>query len=337
MNKGRTGFVNLGNSCYLNAVTQMLLHAPPFIDYFLKGDYQDDLRSHDPKVKINIQLIRKMVLLIREYWRENIVIRPESYRTLVGQLDRRFANYNQQDAHEVMVTLLDGIHNGVCYEGEVVPVEGEPKTMIDHMMVESHKVWTDFYRSNYSKIVQLFYGQFVSALQCTQNECKKRSFRYEPFSDWQLQIPQDSGKTLYDCMNLFCKKEQLDEEDGWKCGHCQQKNRAYKQIRIWRCPQLFIIVLKRFMNDGRKNTNYIDIPIQLDLTPYAFHLDDPKPKHYQIRSIVHHSGTQFGGHYWTTVYENLQWYKFNDESVTICSDELGKQGSTAYILCYERL
>ena len=69
---------------------------------------------------------------------------------------------------------------------------------------------------------------------------------------------------------------------------------------------------------------------------------------YELYSIMIHSGSAFGGHYYAYIksFEDGKWYNFNDSSVTelASEEELFKtfgdgtgQGGTAYLLMYRKI
>lgn len=80
--------------------------------------------------------------------------------------------------------------------------------------------------------------------------------------------------TLYDCFDKFGTREQLGENDKWYCPKCKAHVRAYKQMRLWKTPDVLIVHLKRFSSHGtwgqrRKIDEKVDFPIEgLDLSQY---------------------------------------------------------------------
>ena len=44
--KGLCGLKNLGNTCYINSITQCLNNNRPFIDYLVSESYKDDLNHN---------------------------------------------------------------------------------------------------------------------------------------------------------------------------------------------------------------------------------------------------------------------------------------------------
>ena len=47
-------------------------------------------------------------------------------------------------------------------------------------------------------------------------------------------------------LELFVKREQLDELNTWYCSTCKNHRRAFKKIDIYRLPPVLILNLKRF-------------------------------------------------------------------------------------------
>ncbi|CAJ1426372.1 unnamed protein product [Effrenium voratum] len=100
------------------------------------------------------------------------------------------------------------------------------------------------------------------------------------------------------------------------------KQRAKKGIRFVTFPPVLNLQLKRFHFDMErmdmvKLNSRFEFPRRLDLSQFA-----PGAGHYQLHSVVVHSGDVNSGHYYAYIRPNLdeRWVKFDDDNVTFCSD-----------------
>lgn len=99
----------------MNSVLQCLVNTPPLARYFASGLYEKDL-NHG---KTNTNL--KPACLAREFAFLVMVLSSGSYRSVspvdfklaLGSMSKRFLGYEQQDSHEVLLIVLDGLHNDV--------------------------------------------------------------------------------------------------------------------------------------------------------------------------------------------------------------------------------
>ena len=92
-----------------------------------------------------------------------------------------------------------------------------------------------------------------------------------------------------------------------------KKEVAEKNISFWSLPEILVITLKRFGNNGKKNQKFVDFPIEnLDLSKYIIGYEKKSYK-YDLYGICNHSGGTSGGHYTAYVKNaNDKWYIFND-------------------------
>ena len=119
---GYTGMKNLGNSCYLNSVMQVLFTIKDFQDkYFKHCDFYFD-KANDPVNDFNTQTAKLAFgLLSGLYSREMPTdstltfkppthIRPQMFRSLIGRGHAEFSTKQQQDAAEFLEFYIEQVH-----------------------------------------------------------------------------------------------------------------------------------------------------------------------------------------------------------------------------------
>ena len=137
---GLAGFVNMGNTCYLNSVLQMLSNIPLFREYFINKSYHlqiienirnksTDLENFDNidvltdnmKNTISFQLERLLKAIWKTKNNEIPTYKPTSFRRLIAKKYDSFNNHGQQDAAECITAVFNLIKQDIEYQIEVVP------------------------------------------------------------------------------------------------------------------------------------------------------------------------------------------------------------------------
>ena len=67
-------------------------------------------------------------------------------------------------------------------------------------MVKSLDNWSMYFKNNYSTIIDIFYGQYISTTSC--KKCNNQNNNFEPYSSINIQITPQCN-TLQDCFDLF--------------------------------------------------------------------------------------------------------------------------------------
>lgn len=57
---------------------------------------------------------------------------------------------------------------------------------------------------------------------------------------------KSSGLTIYKCLDKFCEREQLNEEETLYCSQCKQHVAPVKKMDLWATPDILTVQLKRF-------------------------------------------------------------------------------------------
>uniref|UniRef100_A0A8C5R6C2 ubiquitinyl hydrolase 1 n=1 Tax=Leptobrachium leishanense TaxID=445787 RepID=A0A8C5R6C2_9ANUR len=168
--------------------------------------------------------------------------------------------------------------------------------------------------------------------------------------------------SLSQCFQLYTKEEQLAPGNAWRCPHCKQLQEGSIKLSLWTLPDVLILHLKRFRQDGDRRVklqNIVHFPLLgLDMTPHVVKRSqsswslpshwspwrrpyglgrDPEDFIYDLYAVCNHHGTMQGGHYTAYCKNSMDgmWYCFDDSDVqALPEDDVCKQ--TAYILFYQR-
>ncbi|XP_018012324.1 ubiquitin carboxyl-terminal hydrolase 4 isoform X3 [Hyalella azteca] len=335
---GLVGLRNIGNTCFLNSVTQCLSNTRCLLEYLVKEGYSSDINTSLSTMKGD--LIRAFGNLISEMWTEgdsNRALNTGPFKTQIQKFAPTFTGYQQHDAQEFLRKLLEGLHEDV----NRVTVRPRPiHTDIDDDLSDDQKAmesWKRYLRFDDSKIVNMFVGQLKSSLQCSH--CSHTSVTFDPFWDLSLPIPPKTGTVrLNQCLDLFTKEEVMDGDERPTCSKCKERRKMTKSFSIQKFPQVLVLHLKRFSPTERwrgKLSCTVEFPVEnLDLSKYAS--SSRSSCNYNLIGVANHSGTTYSGHYTAFCRHpySLQWHEYNDSRVTpiparrVCSSE-------AYVLFYE--
>uniref|UniRef100_A0A674AF68 Ubiquitin carboxyl-terminal hydrolase 8 n=1 Tax=Salmo trutta TaxID=8032 RepID=A0A674AF68_SALTR len=333
-----TGLRNLGNTCYMNSILQCLCNTPAMVDYFNKNLYQEDIN------RANVlghrgEVAEEFGVIMKALWSGLYkCISPRDFKFTIGKINESFSGHEQQDSQELLLFLMDGLHedlnkvaNRKCY------TEEENDDLDDQRAAD--QAWSKHKMLNESIIVALFQGQFKSTVQCLT--CHRKSRTFETFMYLTLPLASTNKCSLQDCLKLFSKEEKLTDQNKVFCRHCKALRDSIKKLEIWKVPPIILVHLKRFSYEGRwkqKLQTTVDFPLEnLDLSQYVI---GPRAslKRYNLFGVSNHYGGLDGGHY-TAYCKNAmkqRWYKFDDHEVSEISTSTVKS-SAAYIFFFSSL
>ena len=187
----------------------------------------------------------------------------------------------------------------------------------------------------------LFAGKSQMFIECVHVPFK--SERVETFLDLAMNVKGCRG--LLESFEQYVEVELLDKDNAYRAEQYGLQE-ARKGSRFLTFPPVLQLQLKRFEYNVERDMNVkvndrFEFPTHLDLSPYTAHQhpdtphDPLDPPHYFLHSVLVHSGSGHGGHYYCfirpffqgTPYSSSGWYKFDDETVTTATEEEATVGN----------
>lgn len=332
------GMKNRGNTCFMNAILQALLHLPVFSEMILNivpyYEMSDLLKS---------PLLESFALLISECNRTRKSIMPDNFYARLLSLKRFSTASNletQQDVHEFLLFLIEELHQEMIQcrkEKAIDTVSNINDDSNEWMQITGKKnrsgtTRTHSFMQMNTPIGKLFEGSFQSILRIAY---QKDSVTYETFRSIEIDIEPNSINSLEDALMYFTRIERID--------HSITKQTLFQYL-----PHVLIIQLKRFIWKSSRGViklekwirfpRYLSLPKQLFAPGHYY----PAGNSYRLVAIIlHHGHSVNGGHYTCMISKHSQWFELNDENVQMTSFESWNKNacefklSTPYLLFYE--
>ena len=321
----KIGFDNIGNTCFINACLQVLIHCPLFIYNLIKKIKL--INEHTP-ITSNFISICEMMVVSKEK-----SINILEFKNLLGIKHNIFKGSLQNDSQEFCRILLEDINR------ELNEVKGQILyRLLSNSGQKSKKLRDNDFFKNFSKreksiVTDLFYAQIVNIFTC---ECKSEIYSFQKILDFPLLFPEkinDNIIALNELLKLYFETEYIDFDIN--CEKCQNKGKHKKEIKISRPPEILILSLQRIDGNKKKLGYSVNFEENLDISEFVDqdcgYARDCK---YQLFAIINHSGGINSGHYYTYLkIEKKGWFEFNDSIVKNIKD-IFDSSESAYALFY---
>lgn len=285
------GLSNMGNTCFLNSVLQVLTYTAPLVNYLASKVHSEKCRSVGFCMLCELQ--KHIVRSFSHHQGE--AIKPLAIIQKLKFIAKHLRFGHQEDAHEFLRYVIDGMQRS-C-----LAADGDTETL-DRMSKQT------------TMVHQVFGGYYRSQVRCLK--CKNNSNTFDPLMDIMLDIKH--VPSVEKALQRSVKQELLDGENLYMCPRCKRKVPAHKQFLIHRAPNILTLQLKRFdyhQSFGGKISKHIEYTEYLNLRPYM--TSQGPPIRYRLYAVLVHSGySANSGHYYCYVRaSNGIWYQMNDSMV----------------------
>ncbi|KAK9892573.1 hypothetical protein WA026_020954 [Henosepilachna vigintioctopunctata] len=248
---GYTGMINMGNSCYLNSVMQMLFSIPDFIKlYYDDREKIMDISHGDPAEDVNIQMSKLgHGLLSGKYSQpppqesadvEQIGVCPSMFKNLVGRGHPEFSTKKQQDVQEFILhvlTLLERSTKDLRNPGECFKFQVEERFQCG----DSKKV-KYLTRSDVILPLMIPMEAAINKEEVATYEAKKTELESQGKHIDLNQLVRPKIK-FFSCLEAFLQSELISNFYSTAAGKMVT---ARKTTRLASLPDYLLIQLKKF-------------------------------------------------------------------------------------------
>ena len=308
--KGYTGLINLGNSCFLNSCIQLLNNTYELYKLLDENSIDRYIKNNNDSIILNeYNELRKTM------FNTNGIVSPNRFIHYIQEVSKKknmeiFSGFNQNDMPEFLLFIVDCMHNAISRPAKTV-ISGNPNNSIDKKALICYNFLKQVYEKEYSEIMNLFYGISV----CEIKSMNEKIYVYRPEHFFILDLPIEHDD-IYKCLESFTNYEILDGDNKYYNEKSKKKEIVKKRTIFWSFPEILIITLKRFSYDGsEKNNKMVHFPLtNLDLSKY---IEGYRVNNYiyDLYGICNHMGNMNRGHYTCYIKKSDCWIDINDENI----------------------
>jgi ubiquitin C-terminal hydrolase len=211
------GIANSGNLCYLNSILQILLSLDTFNDELIKNidsstigkNYNDFFQNYISMIIFcrKKPLSSEDSITITKFVDNDHVLDIDNFKDNIDKIFKGSLSNEQHDAHEILIKVLDVIHEGM---------------------------------KNTSIVNDMFRGQIQSKLIC--GNCNNSTFNFNPFMDLSIYVDEN----ITDISSAIEKYSCTECITDFHCQSCDVSTTFIKTMSFNQIPNYLIIHLNRF-------------------------------------------------------------------------------------------
>ncbi len=309
---GKIGLNNLGNTCYLNSVLQNLKNIYLLTKLILIDENNINIKNDGLSYYYRILLAN---LINQDSFSK--IYDPYIFYKILNKKEPFFAFNKQNDSASFLIIFLNYLVNEikiktVNYGVDYIKLKSNNKEEKDRLK----KFLNNFFISNNSPIIDIFYGFLESIFRCNNKRCGYIKYNFQSFNVLNLPIIYDKNRIncLEDAIKLYQKERAHKNEKNIYCPYCKQDD-IINQRKIIALPKILIINLIRVGNQTFHRFD-LKIPYKLEMKNLIDNINYNQ-NNYEIIGFIKHYGGPNSGHN-ISICKNFfdeKWYSYNDDSV----------------------
>nr|CAD7201835.1 unnamed protein product [Timema douglasi] len=251
---GYTGLINLGNSCYLNSVMQVIFTLPAFQKRFVDKAPEVFLAlPAEPPSDFNVQMAKLGVgLLSGKYSKpppegqdaatcdSQRGIPPRMFKTLIGRGHPDFSTKSQQDAQEFFLHFINVLERNSRHQTN--PADCFKFRVEDRFQCCKSKKVKYTYRTEYSLPLPIPLEAAINKEEVTAFETRKTELKAKGLRMDLDHVVRPRVK-LFSCLDSFSQSEIVEQ---FYSTAINAKTTARKTTRLASFPDYLLIHLKKF-------------------------------------------------------------------------------------------
>ena len=141
----------------MNSIIQCLINTKPLREFFNDSSYTKKLKTRSGVASAFADLLEEF-----NSARTSSYVSPASLKRQVEKRASQFSGYSQHDSQELLLFLLDGIHEDMnhCNRSAHKYVELDKLPFLE----QASESWRQYTLRDFSPIIEIFVGQIVSTL-----------------------------------------------------------------------------------------------------------------------------------------------------------------------------
>lgn len=265
---GYTGLANLGNSCYLNSVMQMLFAIPDFFKRFVKSAAQILQQNYiDPANDFNVQMSKLGTGLLSGKYsvppdtnnehESRQGIPPRMFKTLVGRGHPGFSSNRQQDAQEFFLHIINIIDRHSRHQTnptDCFKFQVEERYQCSRSNKVKYTYRTEYLLPLPIPVETAINKDEVAAYETLKSETEAKGQKLDTNALVRPRIKLSS------CLQTFIRSEIVEQ---FYSSALNEKTTAQKTTRLSTFPDYLLIHLKKFTMKEDWTPAKLDVAVEM--------------------------------------------------------------------------
>lgn len=324
----KIGLINLGNTCYMNACLQILIHCPIFIKQFLNQEQEIKLKP------ISSQFFDLLINIVSTPMGN--YLSPQILKDSFDTIHLQFISYGQHDSEEFCRLFLEDINSEL--NRVTNPIRPKTLSQTGNKKALYAEFKKDFAQRENSIITDLFYNTFLHTFKCF---CGHEIYSYANYIGIPIELNNktQSRILLSDLLKETVSKSDRINFDKEKCQLCYMSQRT-KITTICSLPQILVLALQRYDNKDKLKKNNIEVVYEhkinlIELIDKECYNYLSSSTIYQLFGVINHIGNINSGHYYSNIKIKGEWFNFDDSKVNKLSN-IPFVSNEVYLLFYTK-